>query len=296
MREDDSKPFAGVELGGTKCLCILAHGPDRILAQREIATTTPEETLGAIEQVLAGWWAEHGFAALGIASFGPIDLDPASPTWGYVTSTSKPGWQDTDLARRLSAPYPVPLGFDTDVNGAAFAEIRWGAGQGLTDFAYVTVGTGIGVGLIVNGRATRGLGHSEMGHIRVARLPGDHDPGSCPFHGDCLEGLASGSAIKARLGSEHVSTIAPDHPLWDSVAHALAQLCHVLVGSTAPRRIVFGGGVMTRQPHLLARIEPLLRESLAGYVKIPDRDYIGAPGLGELAGPLGPIALAASAR
>ena len=270
--------YAGVELGGTKCVCILARGADRILARQTVPTVSPEETLGAIEHILDGWRDEPGFSALGIASFGPVNLDPRSPGWGSITMTAKPG-------------------FDTDVNGAALAEILWGAGQGVEDFAYITVGTGVGVGLIVNGSPTRGFAHSELGHIRVPRLAGDDWPGACPFHGDCVEGLASGSAIEARLGGRTMADVGPDDPVWDTVASAIAQLCHVLVATAAPRLIVIGGGVIEKQPQLLPRIEPLLVESLAGYIQLPaGQPYIQAPRLGALAGPLGAIALAMRAE
>jgi len=288
-----SAPFAGLELGGTKCVCTLARSADEILDQRTVPTTAPEETIGAIERVLDEWRTGEGFQSLGIASFGPVDLDPASPTYGFITTTTKPGWPGTDVAQRLQRRFDVPTGFDTDVNGAALAEVRWGTGRGLSDFAYVTVGTGVGVGLIVNGRTTRGLGHPEMGHLRVARLPGDDWPGACPFHGGCVEGLASGSALKARLGSRSVADLPPDDPVWTSVAYTLAQLCHVLVCSTAPLRVAIGGGVVERQPHLLRRVEEMLVDSLAGYVKLPkDGPYVISPGLGAKAGPLGSIALA----
>jgi len=184
--------LAGVELGGTKCICTLATAEGEIIAQEMAPTTGPEETLGRIEAILARWKAERGFEALGIASFGPVDLDPASPSWGFITTTPKPGWAQADVARRLGRALGVPLAFDTDVNGAALAEMKWGAGQGMADFAYITVGTGIGVGLVVNGAPTRGFGHSELGHIRVARLPGDDWAGACPYHGACVEGLAAG--------------------------------------------------------------------------------------------------------
>jgi fructokinase len=287
--------LAGVELGGTKCIATLATGPDGLIAQETIPTTDPATTLTGIAAVLDRWWATHCFAALGIASFGPVDLDPRSASYGHILATTKPGWPMTDVARRLSARFPVPMAFDTDVNGAALAEGRWGACQGLDDHAYVTVGTGVGVGLIVHGRPTRGIGHSEMGHLRVPRLAGDTIPSACRVHADCVEGLASGSAIKGALGATHVGDIAPDHPLWDRVADALACLCHALVCSTGPRRIAIGGGVIARQPHLLARIEPMLRASINGYMRLPDEPLIVAPALGDQAGPLGSIALAATA-
>lgn len=286
---------AGVELGGTKCVCTLSHG-SQIIAQKVVPTRLPDQTLEGIEQVLQGWWDEGGLAALGIASFGPVDLDQASPTWGYITRTAKAGWSSTDVAQRLGCRFDVPTAFDTDVNGAALAEMRWGAGQGLADFAYVTVGTGVGVGLIVNGKPTRGFAHSELGHIRVARLPGDEWPGACPFHGGCVEGLASGSALAMRIEPRAVADLGPDDSIWDNVAFTLAQLCHVLVCSGAPLRIAMGGGVLDRQPHLLGRIEALLIESLSGYIELPrGGPYIVAPGLGDRAGPLGSIALALDA-
>lgn len=291
----DPKPtlVAGVELGGTKCVCVLADGEGRILEQVRIDTTTPDETLGAVEAVLDRWLAAPGFVALGIASFGPLDLDATSPTYGAITATTKPHWSGADVGGRLSRRYGLPFVFDTDVNGAAFAEQRWGEAQGLEDFAYVTVGTGVGVGLIVNGKATRGFGHCELGHVRVARMEGDDWPGWCSFHGGCVEGLASGSAIRARVGQDDLTGLAEDHPAWIAAAHALAQMCHTMVLTAAPRRILIGGGVVTGQPHMLGRIETMLRESLAGYSNPPtDGPYVRAPGLGDRAGPLGPIAMA----
>jgi fructokinase len=289
--------IAGVELGGTKCVCTLALPTGEILAQEMVPTTGAEETLGALEQILSRWWGETPFGALGIASFGPVDLDRRSPSFGHLTMTPKPGWRDADIAGRLNRRFPVPNAFDTDVNGAAMAELRWGAGKGLSDFAYITVGTGVGVGLIVDGRPTRGFAHAELGHIRVVRAAEDSWPGTCPYHGDCVEGLASGPAVAARLGSGKVQDMGADHPVWHSVAHALAQLCHVLACGTAPQRIVMGGGVMTGQPHLMDRIERLLIESLAGYRPLPqDGPYVTAPGLGDRAGPLGPVALAIGNR
>ena len=287
-------PFAGVELGGTKCVCTLAHSPDEILHQETIATTFPEETLGAIEKLLSDW-SREGIAALGINSFGPVDLHPASPNFGCITKTTKPGWSGTDVARRLARSARTKVGFDTDVNGAARAEMRWGAGRGFEDFAYVTVGTGVGVGLIANGKSTRGFAHAELGHVRPVRLPGDDWPGACSFHHGCVEGLASGPAIKARLGSRAIGSILADDPVWETVAHALAQLCHVLVCAACPMRIAIGGGVLERQPHLLGRIHEMLVESLSAYMDLPPGPYVVAPELGAQAGPMGSIALAMDA-
>jgi fructokinase len=295
MAEDQSPHlFAGVELGGTKCVCLLATGPGDVRASETIPTTTPVETLGALRARLEQW--APGFAALGIASFGPLALDPASPGWGRIAATPKLGWRDADIAGALGAGLGVPVAFDTDVNGAALAEIDWGAGRGLADFAYVTVGTGIGVGLIVNNRPTRGFGHCELGHLRVPRLAGDAWPGACPYHGDCVEGLAAGGSITRRAGVAAAADLPDDHPVWDGVVHALAQLCHALVCAAAPRRIAIGGGVVSRRPFLLPRIEAKLIESLAGYVTLPTAGpYVVAPELGDLAGPLGSIALARAA-
>lgn len=285
-------PVAGVELGGTKCICTLALGPGQVVDQATVDTTDPATTLGALGVILRDWWARHGFRALGVASFGPIGLDPASPDYGHILDTNKPGWKGADILGSLAHGFPVPCGLDTDVNAAAFAEMAWGSGRGLSDFAYVTVGTGIGVGLIVNGQATRGLAHGELGHMLVPRSPGDDFPGVCTFHNSCVEGQASGSAVKARLGAEHIATVAPDHPVWDVVVNALALLCHNMVCTTAPRRIAFGGGVINRQPHLVPRIEQRLRESIAGYIALPDdRPYIVEPELAGQAGPLGAVKL-----
>jgi fructokinase len=295
-----SKLLAGVELGGTKCVCIVGTGPADVRAVERLPTGGCEETLRQIEAVLERWHSEHGaFAALGVGSFGPVDLREGSPTWGFITSTPKPGWRNTDVAQRLARRFGIPVAFDTDVNGAAFAEGRWGAAQGLDDFAYVTVGTGIGVGSIVRGRSVFGLSHTEAGHIRVARKPGDTFAGVCPFHGDCIEGLASGPAIEARAGLP-AAHLPADHPAWEYVAHDLGQLMHTMVLTTAPARIFLGGGVLSGQAHLFERIQRELQRSLNRYVEAQALEqglslFIVPPGLGAMAGPLGTLALAADA-
>lgn len=286
---------AGLELGGTKCVATLSNDRGQVLDQTTVPTTTPDVTLPALSAILARWADEAPFAALGIGSFGPVGLTPGADDFGFITATAKPGWRDTDVLGRLSGPHNVPCRFDTDVNAAALAERHWGAAQGLDDFAYVTVGTGVGVGLIVNGAPTRGLGHCELGHIRVARMAGDTWSGYCPYHGDCVEGLAAGPAIKARLGDRSVDALGGDDPLWTGVAHALAQMCHTMLLTTGPRRILIGGGVANGQPHLRAMIETMVRESVAGYMPLPDTPFILPPALGDQAGPLGPIALALDA-
>jgi fructokinase len=288
--------YAGIELGGTKCVLILARGPDDILARHVVPTGPPAETLQAVEAKLLEWQQARELAGIGIAAFGPLDLHPASPTFGHVRAMQKPGWDDVDLLRGLKRSLTAPVAIDTDVNGAALAEMRWGSGRGFRDFAYITVGTGVGVGVIVDGKPIRGIGHSEFGHIRVARLPGAEWAGSCPFHRDCVEGLASGSSLRARFGDK-VEALGPDDGVWEEVVWTIAQLCHAIVCATAPHRIVIGGGVMAAHPDLLTRIEQKLLESLNGFLRLPeDRPYVSAPGLGTDAGPLGALALAMRAK
>src|SRR5262249_34386307 len=223
-------------------------------------------------------------------------LDPGSAAYGRIASTPKPGWSNAPVLERLQRAADAPTVFDTDVNGAALAEMRWGSGQGFGDFAYVTVGTGVGVGLIVNGKPTRGFAHCELGHIRVPRLSWDDFAGSCPYHGDCVEGLASGPSLEARVGADRIGEISADDLLWESVAWALAQMCHVIVCAAAPRAIAMGGGVIQHNAHLRERINHMLVQSLNGYMQLPDDgDYVRAPALGGNAGPLGAIALAMTA-
>jgi len=286
----DAPLIAGVELGGTKVNCILARGPDAIEEEVRIPTTSPEDTLAAVEAVLERW---SGFDAVGIASFGPVSIDRAAANYGFITATPKPGWTDTDVARRMAQHAGVPTGFHTDVVGAALAEARWGAGRGIADLAYVTVGTGIGVGVIAGGVPVDGLTHAELGHVRPVRLAGDDWIGSCPFHGGCVEGLASGPAIRARTGTR-AEELAADHPVWEGVAHALGQLLHLLVLTGVPRRIVMGGGVMTGEA-LLPRVRAAMSASLAGYVPLPTvamaDTYVVPAALGGRAGPLGAVVL-----
>ena len=291
----DAPLVAGIELGGTKCVCILARGPDRIEEEVRIPTTRPAETLDAITATLETW---RGFAALGIASFGPISIDRQAGDYGSITVTTKPGWSHIDVARRLERATGVPTGFHTDVVGAALAEARWGAAAGLDDMAYVTVGTGIGVGMIAGGQPVDGLTHAELGHIRPVRLAGDDWIGNCAFHGACLEGLAAGPAIAARTGIK-AEELAADDPAWDGVAHALGQLLHTLALTGVPRRIVMGGGVMVGVSHLFPRVRAAMARSLGGYVQLPEiadaATYVVPAALGGNAGPLGAIVVGAQA-
>ncbi|GGE84865.1 ROK family protein [Sphingomonas prati] len=288
--------YAGVELGGTKCVCILAAGPDRVVATERIATGAPGATLGRIVEVLREWDVATRARALGVGSFGPLELDPDAPDYGHVVRTPKPGWSGVDIVGPLVAATGLPVMLDTDVAGAALAEGRWGAARGLASHAYVTVGTGIGVGIVVNGQTVRGLGHPEAGHLRIPRMAGDDWPGHCPYHGDCVEGLAAGPAIAARSGRA-AELLSPDDPAWDGVVHALAMMLHNLVLTTAPQRILLGGGVPVGQPHLIPRIRAALVASLGGYahaerVAEDIQRFVSGPELGAMAGPMGAIALA----
>jgi fructokinase len=299
MTMTDTPLLAGVELGGTKCVCVLAAGPEQILDEARVPTTDPAATLAGIEQVLDRWQAVHGFAALGIASFGPLQLRRDAADYGYITATPKPGWTQTDVAPRLVRRFGVPTAIDTDVVGAALAEGRWGGAQGLSSYVYITVGTGVGAGIIVNGRPVMGIGHAEAGHMRVPRFPGDDWAGACTFHGDCVEGLASGFAVEQRTGRGG-GELPADHPVWEQVAHALAGLCHNLVMGSAPERILIGGGVTTRQPQILPMVRAMLARSLGGYgntlaVSADIERYVAPPALGDRAGPMGAIALAMDA-
>ncbi len=293
--QQDPALCAGVELGGTKCVCVLGTGPADVRAEVRLETGAPTRTLKDIEEVLSQWRARHAFRALGIASFGPADLEPDSPTYGSLIGTPKPGWDNVAVLRTFT-PLGVPIGFQTDVNAAALAEGLWGGAIGLASYAYVTVGTGVGVGAVVEGRGLRGLGHPEAGHMRVPRKAGDDWPGACPFHGDCVEGLVSGPAIRARTGRE-AAELPPDHPAWDTVVHALGAFFHNLTLSTVPQRILIGGGVIAGQSQLLPRIRAALLTSLNGYAQAraisqPGREFLASPRLGERAGSLGAIALA----
>ena len=287
----------GIEAGGTKFVCAVGTGPDDIRDEIRYPTTTPSETIWRAIEYFRDAQRRYGpLAAIGIASFGPVDPNPASPTFGYITSTPKPGWRDTEFAGVVRRELGLPVGFDTDVNVAAVGEATWGAAQGLDTFLYLTIGTGIGGGGLVGGQLMHGLLHPEMGHIRV---PHDHtaDPfaGVCPFHGDCLEGLAAGPAIEARWGRT-AADLAPDHPAWRLEAQYLAFALVNFVCTLSPQRIILGGGVMDQQ-QLFPWIRNKVQELLADYVRADAilagiDDYIVSPGLGNRSGVLGAIALA----
>lgn len=289
--------YGCIEAGGTKFVLGVARGPDEVLRTARVPTTAPAETIGAALDFLTRARDDlGGYDAFGIASFGPVDLDRASPTWGHVLSTPKPGWTGADLAGAFGRAFDCPVGFDTDVNGAILSESLWGAAAGADVAVYVTVGTGIGGGALVDGRTVHGSRHPEMGHFLPRRHPDDRDfAGVCPFHGDCLEGLASGPAIMARWGAS-LSDLPSHHPGHAIIADYLAQLVVAQQAILSPRRIVLGGGVMGT-PGLLDGVRARAGELAAGYFGDGDpAQLIVAPGLGDRAGLLGALALAQRAR
>lgn len=280
--------YGAVEAGGTKFVCAVGTGPDDLRDLESFPTTTPEETLGRV----VDYFADREVEALGVGSFGPVDLDAGSPTWGHVTTTPKPDWSGADVAGTLGRALGVPVAFDTDVNAAALAEHRWGAARDVDTFVYLTVGTGIGGGGFVGGRPLHGRTHPEMGHMLLPQDPTDAFDGVCPYHGACWEGLASGPAIEARWG-QRAETLPPDHPAWPLEARALARGLVNLVFALSPQRIVLGGGVI-QQAHLFPLVREEVRLLVNGYVPLPDRldAFVVPPGLGGSAGVLGGLALA----
>ena len=287
--------LGGIEAGGTKFLCAVADRDGTILAETRIATTSPAETLGTTSAFFREAQRVHGdLSAFSIGSFGPLSLNPLSADYGSITSTPKPGWENVDLLGHLRRMTDAPMTLDTDVNCAAVGERLFGSGQGLDSFCYVTIGTGIGVGLLIGGAPHGGANHPEAGHIMVPRAPGDDAfEGICPFHGDCLEGLASGPAMRARWGVP-AERLPADHPAWDMEADYIAALCATLTYVVRPDRIIVGGGVM--QPQMYPRVRSALVAKLAGYdasMRAIDMDqYVAAPTAGASAGLTGALALA----
>ncbi len=282
--------IGGIEAGGTKFVLAVGHSPTEIIARHEIPTLDPATTLKNV----GDWFEGQGsISTLGIASFGPVELDRSSALWGHITNTPKPGWANCDLAGYFAKRFAVPIGFDTDVNGAALAEYEHGAGRAARSLAYITVGTGIGGGLVFRGKPAHGAAHAEMGHIFPRLHANDQEfKGICPHHGDCLEGLASGPAIMARWGAS-LSELPADHIAHEIIADYLAQLAHSLIAITAAEIIVFGGGVMSTDG-LLERVSERTSELGARYFPGGTGHKILAPGLGHNAGLAGALMLAPS--
>lgn len=293
--------YIGIELGGTKVIVAAGRSPDSLSPLIRLPTTDPQATLQRILAAMRDLEDRHGACtAIGVAAFGPLRLDARAADYGSILDTPKAPWRDVNLLAPLRAAYPdVPLVLDTDVNGAALAEARWGAGQGLDAFAYVTVGTGVGAGLFVHGRPVHGLLHPEAGHMLVRRDPGtDPFTGSCPWHRDCLEGLACGPSVEQRLGTKG-EFVADDHPVWAQVGGYLGQLFHNLTVIAAPQKIIVGGGVGLKLAVLESSRRAFL-DHLGGYYRdIPDlvaaRGMIVPAALADRAGVLGAIALADAA-
>ncbi|HET6363340.1 MAG TPA: ROK family protein [Gemmatimonadota bacterium] len=289
--------LGGVEAGGTKIMCALGSAPDAIVALARIPTTDPDRTVEEIVEFFLRH--EERPAVVGIGSFGPLDPDAGSPTYGTITNTPKTGWREFPLGPRIAVALGVPFVFDTDVNAAATGEHRWGAARDVDSFIYMTIGTGIGGGALVRGRRLHGLIHPEMGHLMLPRVPGDAFEGVCPFHGDCLEGLASGTAMRKRWGCP-AEDLPLDHPGWRLEASYIALALINLSLTLSPQRIVIGGGV-TENRSLLPIVREEFTRRLNGYVRSPIvlenvDSYVVEAGLGDRAGVLGALAMAEEAR
>lgn len=290
--------YGGIEAGGTKFNCIVASGPDDFRAEARISTTTPQETLGQVITFFKEQAEKGGEAvkAVGVGCFGPVDLNLSSQTYGYITTTPKIAWQNADVVGTLNKALGVPVAFDTDVNAAAIGEGRWGAAQGLDNFIYLTIGTGVGGGAIFNGKPIHGLVHPEMGHIRLMHdWQADPFPGICPYHGDCFEGMTAGPAMKARW-NQPAETLSMEHPAWALEAHYIALALSDLICAFSPTRIILGGGVMQQEalfPMIRTETLKLLNDYVQSSTILKAIDqYIVPPGLGGRAGVLGSLALA----
>lgn len=288
--------FGAIEAGGTKFICLVGSDPQHIQDEVRFSTTTPAETLAQVVDFFKRTASGKKLVSIGIGCFGPLDLDQQSPTFGSITSTPKPGWANTRILTTLQNALQVPIAIDTDVNAAALAEYTWGAAQFVDSCIYLTIGTGVGGGGIINNGPLHGLVHPEMGHIS---LPHDRetDPfeGICPFHGDCFEGLASGPALNKRWG-QPAETLPEDHPAWELEAHYIALALASYICVLSPKRIILGGGVMQKS-HLFPLIRKNVIKCLNGYVQSPEileniDEYIQPPALGNRAGVLGALALA----
>ena len=289
------KLYGGMEGGGTKFVCAVGAGPEKIVEETRFMTTNPQETLGrAIE-----FFKKFSLEAIGLAPFGPLDLNPTSASYGHITATPKGGWSNADIVGPFRQNFDLPLAFDLDVNAAAFGEYTWvPANRKLDSLVYFTIGTGIGAGVLVNGQVVHGLTHPEAGHMRLPHdWQKDPFPGSCPFHGDCFEGLANGPAIGERWG-QPAEGLPPEHPAWDLEADYIALAVANVLFTLSPQRIVLGGGVM-EQVQLFPMIRNKVHKILNGYIPAMAvsaglEEYIVPPGLGKRSGILGAMAMAKS--
>ncbi|WP_439568444.1 ROK family protein [Sphingopyxis sp.] len=286
--------LAGIELGGTKTI-VVRGAPGAIRDRVEFPTTNPGDTLTHAADIVAAWHAEYAIAALGIASFGPVRVDPCASDYGEILTTPKAGWSGARVRGLLRKRLGLPTAIDTDVNAAALAEYALGAAQNCATMAYVTIGTGIGCGVLVDGKPMHGILHPEIGHLRLRRVPGDRFGGHCPFHGDCIEGLISGPALAARF-ARHPAEVPSDDPAWQPVVADFSELLASLILSYSPQRIVIGGGVAQKQAHLRAAATAAVPRLLAAYLTDVNadrlRELVVAAGLGDDAGPTGALLLA----
>jgi fructokinase len=295
----------GIEAGGTKFVCAVGHGPEDVRQPRNRQEFPTGDNPGRLISQVVAWFQEQQqrqpLAAIGIASFGPVDLVKGSPTYGHITSTPKPGWANTDLAGPIQkALGNIPIGFDTDTNGAGLGEFYWGKASGLDDFVYITIGTGIGAGGMVGGQIAHGLVHPETGHLRLPRIAGDTFAGVCKYHGDCWEGLCSGEAMRQRTGKP-AAELPPDHPAWTYEIQYIGYAIANIVCTLSPRRVIIGGSVRKGgklgEDAFFGRVRQQVQDVLNGYIVSPalfgDRinDYIVPPLLGDDAGVCGAIAL-----
>ena len=289
--------IAGFELGGTKAIAVLWQD-GAIIDECRVPTRDPASVFADILPTMQCWWDDAPFNAIGIGTFGPIALDRSASDFGCIRTTPKPGWGGAAILDPLSVAFACPIAIDTDVNAAALAEFRWGAGQGTTSLLYLTIGTGLGGGVLINGQPVHGRLHPEIGHILTRRLAGDDFAGHCPFHGDCIEGLISGPALQARFGAS-AQAVSTDDPRWNGPVYDLAQLLVTLIHSVAPQRILIGGGVGMGAGGMIDRAKAMVPGLLAGYYPDLEPHIIDAmitqPQLGDRAGPLGAIAVGLSA-
>ncbi|MCU9615012.1 ROK family protein [Caldibacillus lycopersici] len=282
--------LGAIEAGGTKFVCAVGDHLGNIIDRVQIPTTVPEETM---KQVIS-FFRKYELDAIGIGSFGPIDVNLDSPTYGYITSTPKEGWKNYPFVQTIKAAFSIPVGFNTDVNAAALGEVTLGAARGLDSCLYITIGTGIGAGAIVQGNLLQGLSHPEMGHVLVRRHSSDTYKGNCPYHHDCLEGLAAGPAIEERWGKKGIE-LSDQIEVWDLEGYYIAQALMQYILIVSPKKIILGGGV-AKQKQVFSYIYKHLTELVNAYVVLPElSEYIVSPGLGDNAGITGSLLLAQQA-
>ena len=282
--------FGALEAGGTKMVCAIGNENGEILEKKSIPTTTPEETMPAILE----YFKDKEIASIGIACFGPIDLNKNSETYGYITSTPKIPWRNYNIVGAVKDALKIPVGFDTDVNGSLLGEVTWGCAKGLTDAVYFTIGTGVGAGIMTNGKMLHGMLHPEAGHVKMVPRSGDTYKGKCPYHGTCFEGMAAGPAIEERWGAKAVQ-LADREEVWDLESYYIAQALMGIVLTLSPQKIILGGGVM-HQKQLFSMIREKMLKELNGYIQakeLTDIDnYIVPASLNDDQGIMGCIKLA----